>query len=161
LLLLHVRRASNPDTISEEFSHPFRKEIDGRVVLFGHNGEIQGFGIQDRRIDSQFIFERLVAEMGGDYAQPKELKSRLQVAIQKLDAEFPRRISSLTFLMVDGDRMIAHRDARSCVQYYTLHCTRRPGMHLFSSEVLPNLPGSWHLLRNGSYEIVDKRLREY
>ena len=68
-----------------------------------------------------------------------------------IDVEFPRKVESYTFLMLDGSRLIAHRDARTCVPYYTLHETVSDDMRVVCSEVLPTLPGRWRMLRNGEF----------
>ena len=47
LLVAHLRYASKKDTIQEQYSHPFRREVDGRVTFFAHNGEIEGFGLRE------------------------------------------------------------------------------------------------------------------
>src|SRR5438093_291557 len=68
-----------------------------------------------------------------------------------IDEEFPRKVESYTFLLIDGDRVIAHRDARTCVPYYTLHETGTEEARIVCSEVLPTLPGRWRMLRNGEF----------
>src|SRR5438309_3865163 len=47
LLVAHLRYASKKDTIQEQYAHPFRREVDGRVTFFAHNGEIEGFGLRE------------------------------------------------------------------------------------------------------------------
>src|SRR5207247_9487201 len=59
-LLVHLRYASKRDTIQEQYAHPFRREVDGRVTFFAHNGEIEGFGLQDGKIDTQLIYDRFL-----------------------------------------------------------------------------------------------------
>jgi|GEM_PF-1371591 len=151
VLLAHVRRASVRDSIREQFCHPFRRELDGRVVYFAHNGSIEGYGIRNGRIDSQEIFERFLVALGDSGRPLTELKQTLAKAKEGLEQEWPRKISSLTFVLVDGNHVIAHRDARTCVPYYTLHVTEVDGMQVICSEVLPNLPGRWRMLRNGEF----------
>jgi len=151
LLLAHVRLASRRDTIQEQYSHPFRKEIDGRTAFFAHNGEIQGFGTRDGRIDSQVIFDAFLEALGPEPKPMDEFKQAIALAKASLDAAFPRKSESYTFLLLDGDRIIAHRDARQCVPYYTLHETRTESMQLVCSEVLPALPGRWRMFRNGEF----------
>src|SRR2546430_9440306 len=60
LLVAHLRYASKKDTIQEQYSHPFRREVDGRVTFFAHNGEIEGFGLREGKIDTQFIYDRFL-----------------------------------------------------------------------------------------------------
>jgi predicted glutamine amidotransferase len=156
LLLAHLRYASKRDTILEQYAHPFRKEVDGRVAFFAHNGEIEGFGVQQGRIDSQFLFDRFLESLGTEARALPEFKQAVAKAKAGIDAEFPRKVESYTFLMIDGDRLIAHRDARTCVPYYTLHETSTEDAKVVCSEVLPTLPGRWRMLRNGEFFEVDR-----
>ncbi len=151
VLLAHLRYASKKDTIQEQFSHPFRREVDGRVTFFAHNGEIEGFGLRDGKIDSQFIYDRFVDALGTEAKSVAEFKQAIARAKAAIDTEFPRKVESYTFLLIDGNRLIAHRDARTCVPYYTLHETTADGLTVVCSEVLPTLPGRWRMLRNGEF----------
>ena len=123
ILVAHLRYASKKDTIQERYSHPFRREVDGRVLFFAHNGEIEEFGVRDGKIDSQFIYDRFVESLGTEERPISEFKQAIAKAKAGIDEEFPRKVESYTFLLIDGDRVIAHRDARTCVPYYTLHET--------------------------------------
>src|SRR2546429_170685 len=87
-----------------------------------------------------------------DQSPLPELKQAIAKAKAAIDAEFPRKVESYTFLMLDGNRLIAHRDARTCVPYYTLHSTSADGLEVVCSEVLPTLPGRWRMFRNGAYD---------
>ena len=156
LLLGHVRRSSTRDSIKDQYAHPFRREVDGRTAFFAHNGEIEGFGLRNGKIDSQEIFDHFLGALGPELQPIADFKQAIARAKAGLDSEFPRKVESYTFLMLDEDRVIAHRDARSCVPYYTLHETRTDDTQLICSEVLPNLPGRWRMLRNG--EFVEMRL---
>ena len=151
LLLGHVRRSSTRDSIKDQYAHPFRREVDGRTAFFAHNGEIQGFGTRDGRIDSPVIFDAFLEALGPEPKPMDEFKQAIALAKASLDAAFPRKSESYTFLLLDGDRIIAHRDARQCVPYYTLHETRTDSMQLVCSEVLPALPGRWRMFRNGEF----------
>ncbi len=151
LILAHVRRASIRDSIQEQYAHPFRRELDGRVVFFGHNGEIEGFGLRDGKIDSQLVFDRFLEALGPEARPLPEFKQAIATAKKGLDAEWGRKVESYTFLMLDGNRLFAHRDARTCVPYYTLHATETEDMQIVCSEVLRDLPGRWRMLRNGEF----------
>ena len=151
LLVAHLRYASKKDTIQEQYSHPFRREVDGRVTFFAHNGEIEGFGLREGKIDTQFIYDRFLDSLGTEARPLPEFKQAVAKAKAAIDAEFPRKVESYTFLMLDGNRLIAHRDARTCVPYYTLHETATERLRLVCSEVLPTLPGRWRMLRNGEF----------
>src|SRR2546428_14093353 len=100
------------------------------------------------------LFGRRLGRRGP--AQPDEGGFRQAAGEVKaaLDAEFPRKVSSYTFVMIDGYRLIAHRDARTCVPYYALHEAKREGISIVCSEVLPGFEGKWRLLRNGELVIL-------
>lgn len=150
-ILAHVRRATAVRSIEERFAHPFRRGIDGRAVFFMHTGNIEGFGVREERTDSQYLFDRLMDILGPAPRPLDAIKEAVAATKGLLDQEFPRRVSSYTFILGDGHRLVAHRDARDCVPYYALHETRAPGLRVVSSEVLRALPGKWRLMRNGEF----------
>ena len=149
LLLAHVRRSPRRDEIRPDFSHPFRREVSGRRVFFAHDGTCEGFGVRNGRTDSMDLFDRVLGSLGPLQRDATEFKQAAAEAKASMDTEFPRKVSSYTFAMVDGDRLIAHRDARTCVPYYGLHEAKREGLSIVCSEVLEGFEGKWRLLRNG------------
>lgn len=161
VLLAHVRRATAVRSIEERFAHPFRRGIDGRAVFFAHTGGIEGFGVRDGRTDSAYLFDRLMDILGPTSRPLDGIKEAVAATKGLLDQEFPRKVSSYTFLLAEGQRLVAHRDARDCVPYYALHEARAPGLRVVSSEVLGALPGKWRLLRNGEFlEVTPSDLAE-
>jgi predicted glutamine amidotransferase len=157
LLLAHVRRSPRRDEIRPDFSHPFRREVPGRVVFFAHDGTCEGYGVRGGRTDSIALFDRLLEGLGlvqRDEAGFKQAAAQVKAAF---DAEFPRKVTSYTFAMIDGDRLVAHRDARSCVPYFALHEAKREGVSILCSEVLPGFEGKWRLLRNGELLVIPAR----
>ncbi len=155
LLMAHVRWASFKDSVQEQYCHPFRREVDGHAVFFCHNGDIEGLRFVDGKIDSQMLFDRFLENLGTEIRPMVEFKQAIAKAKESVDAAYPRKVESYTFLMIEGDRLIAHRDARTCVPYYTLHETSTADMKVVCSEVLPTLPGRWRMLRNG--EVLELR----
>jgi len=153
-LLAHIRRSPRRDQIKAEFSHPFRREVGGRCVLFAHDGGIDGFDVREGRTDSLLVFDRLLDALGQEQRAEAEFKQAVASAKAALDAEFPRKVSSYTFGMIDGDRIVAHRDARTCVPYFALHETSWEGMEIVCSEVLGGFEGKWRLLRNGEFLVL-------
>ena len=151
LLLAHLRWASYRDTVQEAYCHPFRRELDHHPVFFAHNGEIEGLHLKDGEIASQVIFDRFAEALGPEIRPLAETKQALAKAKEALDHEYPRKVESYTFAMIEGNRILAHRDARTCVPYYTLHETSTEDMRVVCSEVLPALPGRWRMLRNGEF----------
>lgn len=151
LLLAHLRWAAFKDTIQEPYCHPFRREVDHHPIFFALNGEIDGFHLDAGKTDGQVIFERFTEALGPEIRPLPDVKQVLAKAKEALDAEYPRKVESFTFAMIEGHRIIAHRDARTCVPYYTLHETKTDDMKVVCSEVLPALPGRWRMLRNGEF----------
>jgi len=151
VLVAHVRRAAAVRSIEERFAHPFRRGIDGRALFFAHTGNIEGFGVREERTDSLYMFERFLEILGPTARSLPEVKTAAAATKGLLDQEFPRKVSSYTFLLADGLRLIAHRDARDCVPYYALHESNAPGLRVVCSEVLASIPGRWRLLRNGEF----------
>ena len=148
ILLAHIRRASTLETVAENFNQPLRHEFDGRVVFFAHNGEVKGFGVKAGKIDSQAYFERLLDRLGNVPVSPEEFRVKLRDAKSSFAGEFPRKVSSLTFLMSDNDEIVAHRDAKECRPYHTLHHAIGKDCQVVCSEVLQSVEGHWRLLRN-------------
>ncbi len=154
LLLAHIRRSPRRDQIREEFSHPFRREVGGRCVGFAQDGGIEGYEIRDGKTDSMAIFDRILEALGTEQRSEVEFKQAVASAKAAIDAEFPRKVTSYTFAMIDGDRIVAHRDARTCVPYFALHETKWEGMEIVCSEVLGGFEGKWRLLRNGEFLVL-------
>ena len=158
ILLAHLRRASRLDTVNVDFNQPYRRELAGRIIFFAHNGNIEGYGVREGRIDSQAYFERLLARIGEAPLEAAEFKKRVGEVKTGLVTEFPKKVSSLTFVMSDGEEVIGHRDAKECTPYYSLHQTKTEDAFVICSEVMRSVPGKWRLLRNGetvSFPVTD------
>ena len=157
LLLAHLRRSPRRDEIRPDFSHPFRREVSGRLVFFAHDGTCEGYGVRHGQTDSMTLFERLLERLGPVQRDEPEFKQAAAEVKAAFDAEFPRKVTSYTFAMIEGDRLVAHRDARTCVPYFALHETKRKGLTILCSEVLAGFEGKWRLLRNGELLFVPAR----
>jgi predicted glutamine amidotransferase len=154
LLLAHIRRSPRRDQIRAEFSHPFRREVGDRCVAFAHDGAIEGYEVRAGRTDSMMIFDRILEALGTESRSEAEFKQAVASAKAAIDADFPRKVSSYTFGMIDGDRIVAHRDVRTCVPYFALHETKWEGIAIICSEVLGGFEGKWRLLRNGEFLLL-------
>src|SRR2546426_10532623 len=64
LLVAHLRGASKKDTISERYSHPFRRGGHGRGLFFAHHGESEEVRARDRNDNSQSIYDRRLEAPG-------------------------------------------------------------------------------------------------
>ncbi len=148
LLMAHLRRAPRVETIMEKFCEPYRRELRGHVVFYGYNGYIEGYGVRDGRTDSQLLFEKLLEKVEAAPIPSAQFKKSLVDLKGTITSEFGKKVSSLTFLLSDGEEIIAHRDARGCKPYYSLHLAKTDDMYIVCSEVLPAVKGSWRLMRN-------------
>ena len=157
LLLASVRRSPKRDEIRADFSHPFRREVSGRRVFFAHDGAFEGYGVRNQQTDSMALFDRVLEKLGLLQRDATEFKQAAAEAKATFDEAFPRKVSSYTFAMVDGDRLVAHRDARTCVPYYGLHEAKREHLSIVCSEVLEGFEGKWRLLRNGELLVLAAR----
>jgi len=148
VLVAHLRRATRLDTVQVDFNQPYMREIAGRIVFFAHNGSIEGYGVREGKIDSQAYFERLLLRLEDQPVATEEFKKRLGEVKGAIASEFPKKVSSLTFIMSDGDKLVGHRDARECTPYYSLHKVVTDDAFVLCSEVLHSVEGKWRLLRN-------------
>ena len=148
ILVAHLRRATRMDTVQVDFNQPYMRELAGRMVFFAHNGSIEGYGVRDGKIDSQAYFERLLKRLEDGPLAMEEFNKRLGEVKGAISSEFPKKVSSLTFVMSDGDEIVGHRDARECAPYFSLHKVRTDDSFILCSEVLHSVEGRWRLLRN-------------
>jgi predicted glutamine amidotransferase len=72
--IFHGRYASKPELAGHIFAHPFVAADDARVVFFAHNGGIRVEGLPERKVDSEWALEQIMAAGGVESALPK-LKS--------------------------------------------------------------------------------------
>ena len=148
LLIAHLRRSSARDTTREEFNHPFTREVKSRPIFFAHNGNIEGYGIRNGKIDSQLLFERLLSAVDETPLSSSEFTAKVKDVKAAIVTEFGKKVTSLTFLMSDGREIVAHRDARQCKPYYSLHQAGTAESLIVCSEVLSSVHANWRLLRN-------------
>src|SRR5207244_1730383 len=71
------------------------------VMFFAHNGEIEDFGVREGKIDTQFIYDRFVDSLGTEQRPIAEFKQAIAKAKATIDMEFPRKVESYTFLLID------------------------------------------------------------
>lgn len=118
VVLGHLRRASDPKTIGQKWSHPYVEERDGVTWAFQHNRSLNKESGDPEVIDSQILF-RLVLEAldGRDHAA---VAKAVKVARQRAIDEYGG-FTGLNFMMTDGIALHAYRDFQTNGQYYTLY----------------------------------------
>jgi len=120
VVLGHIRRASPGMPVGREWSHPFVDIRDGQAWAFAHNGGLEGYAFteEERLIDSQVVFRRLLSNLDGPSgAEVADATRRTEAQIRE---EFPG-YTALNFLLTDGARLHAFRQCLRDESYYTLY----------------------------------------
>jgi len=140
MVIAHIRKASNPSTVSDQNAHPFSR---GDLFL-AHNGAVDGLP-QENPVDS----ENLLAWLAGRWDRTEEGLVSLVREARGL------RHTSLSFLMTDGRALYALRqvtDKPHFLEYYTLFLLETPKKAVVASEPLDG--GTWKALANGTLVVL-------
>lgn len=155
----HVRYATvgAPSIVN---THPFRRELGGRMHIFAHNGDLKDIKAKLAfeadyyrpigQTDSEYAFcillQRLSRLWHGAGGSVPALEDRLEV-VARTAAEL-RRLGSANFLYADGDVLFAHSDKRRFDVDGRFGETRPPGLCLGQNmEVAKGLDISWPEMR--------------
>ncbi len=153
--IAHVRYASigAPTLVN---THPFRRELGGRMHVFAHNGSLPDIdkrlpfeGIEFRPVgetDSEHAFclllQRLAALWHSAGSEVPTLSDRLEVIGRT--AQDLRALGSANFLYSDGDVLFAHGHRRRFEQNGVFGPARPPGLCLGDTrEVVQGLDIRW------------------
>ncbi len=118
IVLGHLRRASDPKTVGQKWSHPFVEVRDGVTWAFQHNGSLNKESPDKDVIDSQILFHLVLDALDGrDHAA---VAKATKVARQRAIDEYGG-FTGLNFMMTDGTALHAYRDFQTNGQYYTLY----------------------------------------
>ena len=121
LTMSHIRRASQ-GALTHANTQPYARELDGRMHVFAHNGDLHGLerlaGPGPRRFtpigqtDSELAFCILLQRLAPlwTHAKAPTVKDRLQV-VEAFAADI-RLLGTANFLYADGDLMFAHGHRR-------------------------------------------------
>ena len=124
IVIAHIRQASF-GPVELRNTHPFRREIGGRVHTFAHNGDLpgienryslgqNGFALPVGNTDSEYAFCLLMQRLSGIWCNGggvPELAAR-----KKIISEFAHQIGELgsaNFLYSDGDALFVHGHVRT------------------------------------------------
>ncbi len=151
-VLSHIRKATQGE-IALHNTQPFARELGGRVHLFAHNGDLQGFDqlpeLRSGRYlpigdtDSEHVFCVLLHRLSLLWTETKtipEVTDRLRI-VADFAAEI-RKLGPANFIYTDGDAIFLHGHVRKTPD----NVIRPPGMHLLcrSCEIMPRpteIPG--------------------
>lgn len=138
-VVAHIRRASF-GPIELRNTHPFLRELAGRVHVFAHNGDLpeieRQFHLNRHRIaqpigntDSEYAFCLLLNRLSGlwnDSRGVPELEARKQI-VSAFASEI-RALGPANFLYSDGDVLFVHGHMRTQPD----GSIRSPGLHFIS-----------------------------
>ena len=139
IVIAHIRRASF-GPVELKNTHPFRRELGGRIHTFAHNGDLpgiedrfgpgqSGFAIPVGDTDSEYAFCVLMQRLSSvwvDCGVAPDLQARSQII-----TEFAHQIGELgpaNFLYSDGDALFVHGHVRT----QTDGSISSPGLHYIS-----------------------------
>jgi predicted glutamine amidotransferase len=131
MVMGHLRRASVPGVVAQQFAHPFCAERQGVTWAFQHNGSLVKDPGEPETVDSQVLFRVLMENLdGGDRASvAKATRATRSEAIAKYGG-----FSSLNFMLSDGQALHVYRDFQKNGQYYTLYLDHFGEMVVVCSE---------------------------
>ncbi len=139
IVIAHIRRASF-GPVELRNTHPFRRELSGRVHCFAHNGDLPGieerFRLDETDValpvgttDSEYAFcllmQRLSRLWTGSRKIP-DLQSRKEAVFEF--AQQIGKLGSANFLYSDGDALFVHGHVRTQAD----GSVRAPGLHYIS-----------------------------
>jgi hypothetical protein len=81
--IFHGRYASNDKLLGHIFSHPFAATDDTQTIYFAHNGGVNAPGLPERKVDSEWALEQIIAQGGIEPALPT-LKEHTKSALNLL-----------------------------------------------------------------------------
>jgi predicted glutamine amidotransferase len=139
IVIAHIRNASF-GPVELRNTHPFRRELAGRVHTFAHNGDLPGievrcpleqtgFAIPVGNTDSEYAFCLLMQRLSRVWNRNREILSLS--ARKRIISRFAREIGALgpaNFLYSDGDALFVHGHVRTQPD----GSMRAPGLHYTS-----------------------------
>jgi len=121
--IFHGRYASKPELTGHIFSHPFVATDDTKVTFFAHNGGIGVDGLPERKVDSEWALEQVIA-MGGIESALPTLKEHTR--------------SALNLLVLTIDRK---KDTPALLEYFHFFKPKEPGKVEYYNMFEGTMPG--------------------
>ncbi len=135
--IFHGRYASKPELAGPIFSHPFMVTDNSRTIFFAHNGGLEVPGLPERKVDSEWALEQIIAMGGIERALPS-LKEHTKSALNLLILTIGRQKESAALL--NYFHYFKPKEPGK-VEYYTMFEGRMPGGRALISSTL-KLPGA-------------------
>lgn len=139
IVIAHIRRASF-GPVELKNTHPFRRELGGRIHTFAHNGDLPGieekfspeqnaFALPVGNTDSEQAFCMLMQRLSGVWTNREAIPGLL--IRKQIITEFADQIGELgpaNFLYSDGDALFVHGHVRTQPD----GSVEAPGLHYIS-----------------------------
>lgn len=130
--IFHGRYASKPELAGHIFSHPFVATDDTHTIFFAHNGGIEVPGLPERKVDSEWALEQIIALGGIEPALPT-LKDHTKSALNLLVLTIGRQKE--TPALLNYFHYFKPKEAGK-VKYYSLFEGTMPGGRALVSSTL-------------------------
>jgi predicted glutamine amidotransferase len=150
--IFHGRYASKPELAGHIFSHPFVAADDTRTIYFAHNGGIEVAGLPERKVDSEWALEQIVAMGGIEPALPL-LKEHTKSALNLLVLTIGREKE--TPALLNYFHYFKPREPEK-VKYYNLFEGTMPGGRALVSSTLTMPDAGLKNLKNVQLAVFDK-----
>lgn len=152
--IFHGRYASKPELAGHIFSHPFVATDDKKTLFFAHNGGVQVPGLPERKVDSEWAMELIMA-MGVEPALLK-LKDHTKSALNLLILTIGREIGTPTQL--NYFHFFKPKETGK-VEYYSMFEGAMPGGRALVSSTLTMPDARLKNLTNIRPAVFDKLIR--
>jgi predicted glutamine amidotransferase len=126
--IFHGRYASKPELAGHIFAHPFMAADNQRVTFFAHNGGVNAPGLPERKVDSEWAMDEVIASGGLARALPK-LKEHTG--------------SALNLLVLTIDRK---KDTPALLEYFHFFKPKEPGKVDYYKMFEGKMPGGRALM---------------
>jgi predicted glutamine amidotransferase len=137
--IFHGRYASKPELAGHIFAHPFMAADSQRVTFFAHNGGVNAPGLPERKVDSEWAMEEVIAAGGLAQALPK-LKEHTG--------------SALNLLVLTIDRK---KDTPALLEYFHYFKPKEPGKVDYYKMFEGKMPGG-RALMSSTLTLPDAKL---
>jgi len=121
IVISHIRRASR-GAVNLANTHPFSRELGGRLHVFAHNGMLENIDASHGKAlgrfrpigdtDSELAFCALLARLTPLWLAPSPPSSADRLTVISAFARELRALGPANFLYSDGDLLFAHADRR-------------------------------------------------
>jgi hypothetical protein len=155
--IFHGRYASNLELMGHIFSHPFVAADDKQTVYFAHNGGVSAPGLPERKVDSEWALDQVIAHGGLEPALPmlkEHTKSALNLLVLTVGREKSTQAGG-TPARLDYFHYFKPKEPGK-VEYYRMFTGTMPGGRALVSSTLTLPAAKLKSLTNIQPAVFDK-----